>query len=89
MATWSEGLGWGRNEQRMFTDIATEDRALYRDRFAQQLFHLGYFDMNADHDTRMRARGYMARHLREEYGVDFDAHFDWAEWRERYGAGEL
>jgi hypothetical protein len=89
MAKWSENLGWSRTQTRMYSEMAQQERSLYKDSFAQKLFTLGWFDMNTDYDTRKRARGFLTKWMRDEYGVDFDAVFDWNEWRERYGAGEI
>ena len=53
------------------------------DEYGKMLFDLVFIDP----DTSIREQTYQALQewMRDEYGIDFDAEFDWEGWREWYG----
>lgn len=61
------------------------DSGAFDDPVAQTLFNEAYFSPGSwDSDQISAIRDELANYLMDEYGVDFDAVFDWEEWREAY-----
>ena len=79
-----EGLGWSDAQEHLFQDIALNDDLL-NDAVLQQAFDIGWFSPDVDTEYREAAREYVIEWLDQEYGIEFDAVFDWDAWRENYG----
>ena len=82
---WADGLGWSSFEEDAFERIGAENALIFDDDLLQQAFDVGYFNMDVDKDYREAAREFVTEWLEVEYGVEFDAVFDWDAWRENYG----
>jgi hypothetical protein len=74
---------WGNTERELYTG-AFEDTGAYDDRTAQVLFNEGYFNFDIGTDERVAIRNALDEYLMDEYGLDFDAVFDWDAWRDAY-----
>lgn len=80
----AENLDWSDRQERLFENMAHETNVL-DDEMLQQVFQVGFFDFDVDHDTRMRSREWVAEYVEREYGFLFDEWFDWETWRDWYG----
>lgn len=73
-------FGWGENlENAMWDDVGGFD-----DLYAQALYHEAYFAMEHRGDELTAVRDELQDYLLREYGIDFEAEFDWDAWREAY-----
>jgi hypothetical protein len=69
----TEGILWGE----VFGD--------YRDPVAEALYHEAYFNKGSwESDELSAIRDSLNAYMMDEYGIDFDAAFDWNTWREMY-----
>jgi hypothetical protein len=82
---WADGLGWSSFEEDAFERIGAENAFVFQDEMLQQAFDIGFFNMDVDKDYREAAREFVEEWLELEYGIEFDAVFDWDDWRENYG----
>lgn len=80
----AENLEWSDRQERLFENMAHETDVL-QDNMLQQVFHVGFFDTDVDHENRMAAREWVKEYVSEQYGFEFDEYFDWETWRELYG----
>lgn len=74
---------WSAREQDLWGDI--EQFGVADDPQAQTLFHEAYFNFDLDTDTINAIRDAFDGYMMDEYGIDFDAVFDWNAYREMYG----
>jgi hypothetical protein len=79
----AENLAWSSRQQTMFESMAHETDALH-DELLQQVFDVGFFNMDVSTEDRIAARAYVVEALREDYGFEFDEYFDWRQWRDDY-----
>lgn len=75
---------WSEFERDQYTDAFGSTFA-FNDGTAQALFNEGYFNHDIGSDERIAIRDALNDYLLQEYGIDFDAVFDWEAWREAYG----
>lgn len=80
----AENLDWSDRQERMFVNMAHDDSAVLNDELLQQVFNVGFFDFDVDHDTRMASREWVKEYVENTYGFVFDDWFDWEAWREMY-----
>lgn len=81
---WAQGLGWSRFEEQQFAALGHRDDDVLLDKDLRNAYDIGWFNQDVDTDYRAAARDFVKEWLSLEYGIDFDAEFDWDEWRERY-----
>lgn len=81
----AENLDWSDRQENLFETMAHRDADILNDEMLQQVFHVGFFDFDVDHDTRVAAREWVAEYVENEYGFLIDEYFDWEAWREMYG----
>lgn len=74
---------WSSREQNMWGDFS--DFGVTGDVQAETLFHEAYFNFDLDTETINAIRDAFDGYMMEEYGIDFDAVFDWEAYREAYG----
>jgi hypothetical protein len=77
-----------------FVEFTQLENALWDDAFgdafsdpvAEALFHEAYFvrDSAFSPEELGAIRDSLKDYMRDEYGIDFDAEFDWDAWRESY-----
>jgi hypothetical protein len=84
---WARGLGWTSFEEQQFASLGRQDDSIFRDNDLRNAYDIGWFNHDVDTDYRKAARDFVIEWLDIEYGIDFDAQFDWDEWRERYAGG--
>lgn len=80
----AENLDWSDRQEQLFYEMAHNTDVLH-DEQLQQVFHVGFYDFDVDHETRMAAREFVEDYVRERYGYEMDEYFDWDVWREMYG----
>lgn len=76
---------WDDDEFRMFEDLDLPQDA-ESDRFVQLAYDMAFFDEHSDYETRMAMREFLFNFLQDEYGFDFNAEFDWDDYRAWYSA---
>ena len=84
---WAQGLGWSSFEEDQFTQLGRSDHDIFHDNDLRNAYDIGWFNQDVDKDYRTAAREFVVEWLHDEYGIEFDAVFDWDEWRERYAGG--
>jgi hypothetical protein len=72
--------GWSDAEFRMFDELVPNDAA-FNDQFLQLAYDYALFSPDQDYITHVAMREYLITRLRDEYGVDFEEAFDWADYR--------
>lgn len=76
---------WSQREVNLYHS-AFEPIGAFNDPVAQALFNEGYFNHDIPTSDRHAIREALNEYLMQEYDVDFNDVFDWAEWREAYGS---
>lgn len=71
---------WSDAEFRMFEEMELPPDAR-DDQFVQLAYDMALFSPDLDHDTHVAMRQYLVDLLHNEYGFDFEAEFDWDEYR--------
>lgn len=88
MSDWERDIPgwWEPTEAELFNDLLGGEPELFQDPELQDIFHEALFD--DDIDARSRAESYddLIAYLWDEYGIDFEADFDWESYREWYDA---
>lgn len=75
---------WEYEERQLYEDLLGGERESFEDRELQDLFHDALFDLDIDREEREHAYDDLVDYLYEEYGIDFEADFDWEGYREWY-----
>lgn len=79
---FSEFESWSPTEHALWDRMwGAED---VHDDVAEALYHNGFYNFDVSHDDRMAIRESLSSYLSSEYGIDFQAEFDWESWREGY-----
>jgi hypothetical protein len=81
----AENLDWSDRQEQLFERMAHQDADILNDEMLQQVFNVGFFDFDVDHDTRVAAREWVSEYVEAEYGFLLEEYFDWEAWREMYG----
>jgi hypothetical protein len=73
----------GLSETYLWNDAFGDE---FSDPVAQALFHEGYFvrDSHFSSEELGAIRDNLNAYLADEYGIDFNAEFDWKIWRNAY-----
>lgn len=75
---------WSDSEKDLWSTF--EGTPAFNDQQAQVLYNEAYFEPGAwDKDQRSVIRGEFHDYMMDNYGIDFEAEFDWVAWREAYG----
>ncbi len=83
---WETPISWWEEEADIYFNMSGGDDAMLVDENLKLLFDVAYFDQDITPDERADARDALREYLSEEYGVDFDAAFDWEAYREWYAS---
>lgn len=81
----SEFEDWSDTEYNLYADLLGDDPDLIDDERLQIEFHEALFDRELDAETREEIYNDLLDYL-DELGIDFEAEFDWIEYREWYDA---
>ena len=74
---------WSDRQVDLWGDIV--EFGVTSDGVAESLFHAAYFEFDRSTDEINAIRDTLDQYLMDEYGIDFDAAFDWEAYREMYG----
>jgi hypothetical protein len=72
-------------EGNLWSDLVDDLPSALDDRLAQALYHEAYYDHDILTPERIGAREALEDFMWDEYGIDFEAEFDWDAWREFMG----
>lgn len=72
-------------EGNLWSDLVDDRLTALDDRLAQALYHEAYYDHDILTPDRIGAREALEDFMWSEYGIDFEADFDWDAWREYMG----
>lgn len=75
---------WEFEERELFKDLIGDEREALEDYELQDLFHDALFDQDIDPENRAYAYDDLIDYLFDEYGIDFEAEFDWEDYRDWY-----
>lgn len=75
---------WSDTESEIWQNSFGEFDVFY-DPVAQTLYNEAFFNFDAREGEVSAIRTALEEYLEREYGIDFDAEFDWDAWRDAYG----
>lgn len=75
---------WSETESEIWQNSFGDFDAFY-DPVAQTLYNEAFFNFDAREGEVSAIRNALEEYLATEYGIDFDAEFDWDAWRDAYG----
>lgn len=75
---------WSERENEIWQNSFGDFDAFY-DPVAQTLYNEAFFNFDAREGQVSAIRVALEQYLADEYGIDFDAEFDWDAWRDAYG----
>lgn len=75
---------WSETESEIWQNSFGDFDAFY-DPIAQAMYNEAFFNFDAREGQISAIRDALEEYLAAEYGIDFDAEFDWDAWRDAYG----
>lgn len=75
---------WDNGEFELYSDLVGGEPEIGLDAELQDLFDAALFDLDLSPEERADAYDDLIDYLWDEYGIDFDADFDWEGYREWY-----
>lgn len=75
---------WDYEERELFKDLIGDEREALEDYDLQDLFHDALFDQDIGPEERALAYDDLLDYLFDEYDIDFEAEFDWEDYRDWY-----
>lgn len=75
---------WSEKESEIWQN-SFGDFDAFHDPVAQTLYNEAFFNFDAREGEVSAIRTALEEYLATEYGIDFDAEFDWDAWRDAYG----
>lgn len=82
-----DNKNFGEDYGRLYDDVFGEQAGSgWDDDFAKMLFDIGFVHPDEAPDVNAAARDMFFEWMDQEYGIDFEASFDWDTWRELYGS---
>jgi hypothetical protein len=83
---YNDSKGFGDDYGRLYDDVFGGQAELgWQDDFAKMLFDIAFVHPDESPDVNASARDMLYEWMEQEYGIDFEADFDWETWRELYG----
>jgi hypothetical protein len=79
---FSEFESWSPTEHQLWDRMWNDDD--FHDPTAEALYHNGFYNFDVSTEDRVAIREALSSYLSDEYGIDFEAQFDWEAWREAY-----
>lgn len=76
---------WSTTERDIYSDLVGNEPEIQTDEQLQMMYHMALFDLDIDPAIRAELHDQLGDYLWDEYGIDFDADFDWEAYREWYG----
>lgn len=84
MADFDIPEDWDATQRDIFGELLGGEPEIMADGQLQFLFQEAYFDRSLDPADRALIQDYLEDYLANEYGIDFNAEFDWDAYREWY-----
>lgn len=89
MAEWEQNIPsyWNDTERSLYENVLGGEPEIESDPQAQFMYHEALFDKELAPEYREQIYYAFIDYLWDEYGIDFEADFDWEAFREWYEGG--
>lgn len=75
---------WGPNQSALWADATKFDHRIGHDWAAQRYYDAALYTFASSHAERAENLENFRQYIRDTYGIEWDAVFDWAEYRRNY-----